>query len=74
MLGIVNYGSIYFLVIAYNSEVMEKSTLLPLNNLGVVVVSALGAVMIFKERLSRPNWAGLLLSLLALILLTWEQW
>jgi drug/metabolite transporter (DMT)-like permease len=73
MLGVVNYGSIYFLVIAYNSGVMEKSTLLPLNNLGVVIVSALGAVIIFKEKLSRPNWMGLALSLLALALLMLEH-
>ncbi|MFM7106061.1 MAG: EamA/RhaT family transporter, partial [Flavobacteriales bacterium] len=73
MLGVVNYGSIYFLVIAYNSGVMEKSTLLPLNNLGVVIVSALGAVIIFTEKLSRPNWMGLALSLLALALLMWEH-
>ena len=72
-LGIVNYGSIYFLVIAYNSGIMEKSTLLPLNNLGVVVVSTLGAVVLFKERLSKPNVIGLALSALALILLVSEH-
>lgn len=73
VLGIVNYGSIYFLVKAYNSGLLEKSSMLPLNNLGVVVVSALGAVLLFKERLSRPNIIGLFVSVIALVLLMWES-
>lgn len=73
ILGVVNYGSIYFLVRAYNSGMMDKSSMLPLNNLGVVMVSTLGAVGFFKERLSRPNIAGIVVSIIALVLLTWDH-
>jgi uncharacterized membrane protein len=48
---------------------MEKSAMLPINNLGVVLVSALAAVLIFKEKLTRYNWVGVGLSLVALALL-----
>jgi uncharacterized membrane protein len=48
---------------------MQKSALLPINNLGVVLVSALVAVGVFKEPLTRYNWFGVGLSLLALVLL-----
>jgi uncharacterized membrane protein len=69
VLGAINYGSIIFLVLAYDSGIMQKSTMLPINNLGVVLVSALAAVLIFKEKLTRYNWLGVALSLVALALL-----
>jgi drug/metabolite transporter (DMT)-like permease len=69
VLGAINYGSILFLVLSYDSGIMQKSALLPVNNLGVVLVSALAAVLIFKERLTRNNWIGVGLSLVALALL-----
>jgi drug/metabolite transporter (DMT)-like permease len=69
VLGAINYGSIIFLVLAYDSGMMQKSAMLPINNLGVVLVSALAAVVFFKEKLTRYNWLGVALSLAALALL-----
>jgi drug/metabolite transporter (DMT)-like permease len=69
VLGAINYGSIIFLVLAYDSGIMQKSAMLPINNLGVVLVSALAAVLVFKEKLTRYNWLGVALSLVALGLL-----
>jgi drug/metabolite transporter (DMT)-like permease len=68
-LGIVNYGSIYFLVKAYNAELFSASTTLPINNLAVVMLGAGIAFFVFKERFSRKNILGLGCCLLALILL-----
>lgn len=69
VLGAVNYGSIIFLVLAYDSDMMQKSALLPVNNLGVVLLSAIFAVLFFKERLTFANRLGVALSVLALMLL-----
>jgi len=69
VLGAINYGSIIFLVLAYDSGIMQKSAMLPINNLGVVLVSALAAVIVFKEKLTRFNWIGVALSVVALGLL-----
>lgn len=69
VLGAINYGSIIFLVLAYDSGIMQKSAMLPINNLGVVLVSALAAVLVFKEKLTRFNWIGVVLSVVALGLL-----
>ncbi|MFN5295668.1 MAG: hypothetical protein ACK5BL_09070 [Flavobacteriales bacterium] len=69
VLGAINYGSIIFLVLAYDSGIMQKSAMLPINNLGVVLVSALAAVLVFKEKLTRFNWIGVALSVVALALL-----
>ena len=69
LLGVVNYGSIFFLVKTIDSGWMLKTSIICLNNLGVVMLSTMIAVLFFKERLSKINWAGLALSVMALLLL-----
>jgi drug/metabolite transporter (DMT)-like permease len=69
LLGLVNYGSIFFLVELYHSGWMPESTILPINNLLVLVIGSIGAVFIFKEKLNRRKIQGLVICLLALILL-----
>ncbi|MFM7813022.1 MAG: EamA family transporter, partial [Flavobacteriales bacterium] len=69
LLGTVNYGSIYFLIMAYDAEWIQKSELLPINNLGVVLTSSIAAIFLFKEKLSTKNWIGLGMSICSLILL-----
>lgn len=68
-LGAVNYGSIYFLVMAYDSGIFPKSSLLPINNLAVVMLGALGAITFFKEKLNKWNWLGLLFSVISIVLI-----
>jgi drug/metabolite transporter (DMT)-like permease len=69
LLGFVNYGSIFFLVELYHSGWMAESTILPINNLLVLVIGSIGAVFIFKEKLNRRKIQGLAVCLLSLILL-----
>ena len=68
-LGLVNYGSIYFLVQAYHHVNLSKGTIICVNNLAVVVLAAIAAVMIFREKLSSRNIAGIVLSVIAIVLL-----
>ena len=69
LLGLVNYGSIFFTIEFYHSGWMPESTGLAINNLLVLVVGSIGAVFIFKEKLNRRKIQGLIICLLALILL-----
>ncbi len=69
ILGVVNYGSIFFLVRTIDSGWMLKTSIICLNNLGVVMLSTIIAVAFFKERLSKVNLLGLALSVVALLLL-----
>jgi drug/metabolite transporter (DMT)-like permease len=69
ILGFVNYGSIFFLVELYHSGWMPESTILPVNNLLVLVIGSIGAVFIFNEKLNRRKIQGLVICLLSLILL-----
>jgi multidrug transporter EmrE-like cation transporter len=69
ILGIPNYGSIYFLIKALNQPGWESSTVFPVNNIAIVALSALVAVLLFREKLSRLNVAGLGLAILAIALI-----
>ncbi|MFM7722760.1 MAG: hypothetical protein ACKO7C_07130 [Bacteroidota bacterium] len=69
VLGLVNYGSIFFLIELYNSGWLPEHVILPVNNLGVLILSALGALWLFSEKLNRRKIQGLVLCVLALILL-----
>ncbi len=69
LLGLVNYGSIFFTIEFYHSGWMPESTGLAINNLLVLVVGSIGAVFIFKEKLNRRKIQGLIFCILALLLL-----
>ena len=64
-LGVPNYFSIYFLLKAFDALV-DKSVVLPVNNITIVAISALLGVVIFSEKLSRLNWLGVALSAIAI--------
>jgi drug/metabolite transporter (DMT)-like permease len=70
VLGTPNYFSIYLIMRAISDNVLQSSVLYPVVNVGVVLGSTLGAVLLFGEKLSWKNWAGILLSVLAIILIT----
>jgi drug/metabolite transporter (DMT)-like permease len=69
-LGIVNYYSIFFLLKALNMEGNESSTLFTINNVGIVMLSTLVGLLVFKEHISRKNWIGIGLAIIAIILVT----
>ncbi len=68
VLGIPNYFSIYFLVLALRSEGFESSTVFTINNVAIVLLSTLLGILLFKERLIRKNWIGIILAIISIIL------
>lgn len=71
-LGIPNFGSIYFLLKALDTD-WDSSVVLPVNNVGVIIVSSIVAILIFKEKLSKMNLLGILLAVIAIVLMTISQ-
>lgn len=69
ILGIPNYFSIYFLIRALNSKVMESSAAIPVMNIGVLVASSLTAIIVFKEHADKQRIIGLVLSVIAILLI-----
>jgi drug/metabolite transporter (DMT)-like permease len=70
ILGLVNYGSIYFLLKILGSGLIDRSAAIPANNMGVVALSAIVGVALFREKLSPRKLWGILLALVAIAMLT----
>ncbi|MCZ4410745.1 EamA/RhaT family transporter [Cryomorphaceae bacterium 1068] len=70
ILGLVNYGSIYFLLRILGSGLIDRSAAIPANNMGVVALSAIVGISLFKEKLSPRKLWGILLALVAIAMLT----
>lgn len=73
ILGIPNYGSIYFLLKALEFEGLESSVIFPVNNVGIVLLSVLTGTFIFRERLSFQNRIGIVLAILSILLVAFEN-
>lgn len=69
ILGIPNYGSMFFMLRALDSG-LEGSFVFPVANVGIIVATTIGAVTLFAEKLSRLNWLGIALAILAIGLMT----
>jgi drug/metabolite transporter (DMT)-like permease len=69
LLGVVNYVAVYALLKVLALKGWESSQLFPIYSVGVVAVSSLLAVILFKERLSRLRTLGLVVGLMAVALL-----
>lgn len=69
-LGIPNYFSLYFLLKAIDLPQLDSSIIFPINNVGVVVLSSLVGLWLFKEQLSLKNWLGITLAVLSILLMS----
>jgi len=67
-LGIPNFFSIYFLVMALRNNGFESSTIFTINNVAIVLVSTLLGIVLFKEKLITKNWIGILLAIISILL------
>jgi len=70
ILGIPNYFSIFFLLKALQSDFFTTSQVYPLNNVGIVVLSTVLSVIIFREQLNKKNIIGIVMALLAIVLIS----
>lgn len=68
LLGIPNFGSIYFLMKALGFG-WEGSVIFPVNNVGIIILSALLAVLFFNEKLNTWNIIGVGLATLSIIMI-----
>jgi multidrug transporter EmrE-like cation transporter len=69
LLGFVNFGSIFFLIQALNKSEMDSSVVFGVNNIGIVGLSVLLGLILFREKLNWLNIAGIIISFAAIYLL-----
>lgn len=70
ILGIFNFGNILFYLRAHREMSENPSTVFAAMNMGVIVAGTLIGVFIFREKLSKWNYLGLVLALVAIVLIT----
>lgn len=69
VLGVPNYFSVYFLLMALNTPAIDSVYLFPVNNIGTVLLAALSGLVFFREHFSIRNIAGLILAVISIILM-----
>ena len=69
LIGIPNYFSIWCLMKFLKNNPWQSSAKIPINNMGIVLFSSVVAWLLFKEKLSLINWAGIFLSIAAIALI-----
>ncbi|WP_370407996.1 EamA family transporter [Tenacibaculum dicentrarchi] len=67
VLGIPNYYSMAFLIKALKTEGLESSTLFTINNVSVVILTTIFALVFFKEKLVKKNWIGIGLAVISIL-------
>ncbi len=67
-LGIPNYFSIFFLLRALQNKALNSASIFTINNVAVVMLCTLLAILLFKEKISSKNWFGIGLAILSILL------
>lgn len=70
ILGLSNFGSLYFLILALNSNFLDSSVIFAVNNTAIILISVLIGSLFFEEKLSTLNWLGVAVSVVAILSLS----
>lgn len=68
ILGSLNYWGAFFFI--RSMDLFQSSFLFPVVNVGIVGLAAIVSFVIFKENLSRLNWLGILIAIVAILLVS----
>ncbi len=69
LLGVPNFFSIQLILVALYGG-LDASTVFPVLNVATILLSTLLALLLFRERLSAKQWAGVFTASVAIVLLT----
>jgi len=67
VLGIPNYFSLYFLLKTLDTLPWESSIIFPINNLGIVGLSAIAGMILFQETLDKRKLIGFILAITSIV-------
>lgn len=73
LVGIFNFGNILFYLKAHKAFAENPSTVFAGMNMGVIVIGSLVGIFIFKEKLTKMNYLGLFMALIAIVLIVMSQ-
>jgi drug/metabolite transporter (DMT)-like permease len=73
LVGVFNFGNILFYLKAHQAFAKNPSTVFAAMNMGVIIIGSVVGIVVFKEKVSRYNYFGLLLAIVAIVLITFSQ-
>ena len=72
-LGILNFGNILFYLKAHKALSENPSTVFAGMNMGVIILGSLAGILLFKEKMTKWNYFGILLAIISIIFITLSQ-
>ena len=69
ILGIPNYFSLYFLLKTLSTLKWQSSVIFPINNLGIVCLSAFIGFVLFKEKFNQRKLIGFILAVTSIVII-----
>ncbi len=72
-LGVPNFFSIYFLLRLLQTGFLPGSAAIPVNNIGIVLLASLTAILFFGEKAGKARIIGMLLSIAAILLIMFSD-
>lgn len=70
LLGLANFGSLYYLLKALNYSGMESSIVFGIVNLGIILFSVLIGFFVFAEKMLKINWVGIAMAIISILMLS----
>jgi len=71
--GLFNFGNILFYLKAHQAFSDNPSTVFAGMNMGVIILGSLVGLLFFREKLSKMNFAGLILALISIVFIVISQ-
>ncbi len=71
-LGILNFGNILFYLKAHKALSENPSTVFAGMNMGVIILGSLAGILLFKEKMTKWNYLGILLAIISIIFITFS--
>ena len=72
-LGILNFGNILFYLKAHKALAENPSTVFAGMNMGVIILGSLAGILLFKEKMTKWNYFGIVLAIISIIIITLSQ-
>ena len=72
-LGILNFGNILFYLKAHKALAENPSTVFAGMNMGVIILGSLAGILLFKEKMTKWNYFGIILAIISIIIITLSQ-
>ena len=69
LIGIPNYFSIWFLVQVLKTYGDSSAIMIPINNMSIVLLSAVTAWLFLGEKITARNWLGISLAVVAITMI-----